>query len=115
MIAPPTEMAPPLTLTLPDGSERTVPAGPLPSDVVKSIGERLLQAAVAVEVNGAVQDLMTPLRSSGTLRVLTERAAPALDVRRRSAAHILPTAVRRLRPDAKIGVGPAIDGGFYCD
>ena len=109
------ETAPPLTLTLPDGSQRTVPAGTLPSDVVKSIGERLLQAAVAVEVNGAVQDLMTPLRSSGTFRVLTERDSPALDVLRHSAAHVLATAVRRLRPDAKIGFGPAIDEGFYYD
>src|SRR5512146_1854371 len=115
MIAPPTEMAPPLTLTLPDGSQRTVRAGTLPSDVVKSSGERLLQAAVAVEVNGAVQDLMTPLRSSGTFRVLTERDAPALDVLRHSAAHILATAVRRLRPEAKIGFGPAIEDGFYYD
>ena len=113
MIARPTE--PTLTLTLPDGSQRTVPAGTLPSDVVKSIGERLLQAAVAVEVNGAIQDLVTPLRSSGTFRVLTDRDAPALGVLRHSAAHILATAVRRLRPDAKIGFGPAIDDGFYYD
>ena len=104
-----------LTLTLPDGSERTVPAGTLPSDVVKSIGDRLLQAAVAVEVNGAIQDLVTPLRSSGTFRVLTDRDAPALDVLRHSAAHVLATAVRRLRPDAKIGFGPAIEDGFYYD
>ncbi len=54
-----------LTLTLPDGSQRSVPAGTLPADVVKTIGERLLQAAVAVDVNGAIQDLMTPLRSGG--------------------------------------------------
>jgi len=104
-----------LTLTLPDGSQRNVAAGTLPSDVVKSIGERLLQAAVAVEVNGAIQDLVTPLRSSGTFKVLTERDAPALAVLRHSAAHILATAVRRLRPDAKIGFGPAIDEGFYYD
>jgi len=104
-----------LTLTLPDGSQRNVAAGTLPSDVVKSIGERLLQAAVAVEVNGAIQDLVTPLRSSGTFKVLTERDAPALAVLRHSAAHILATAVRRLRPDAKIGFGPAIDDGFYYD
>ncbi len=113
MIARPTE--PTLTLTLPDGSQRTVPAGTLPSDVVKSIGERLLQAAVAVEVNGTIQDLVTPLRASGTFRVLTDRDAPALGVLRHSAAHILATAVRRLRPDAKIGFGPAIDDGFYYD
>src|SRR5947209_18258621 len=113
MIDRPTEST--LTLTLPDGSERTVPAGTLPSEVVKSIGERLLQAAVAVEVNGAIQDLVTPLRTGGTFRVLTDRDAPALDVLRHSAAHVLATAVRRLRPDAKIGFGPSIDEGFYYD
>ena len=113
MIAPTTEAA--LTLTLPDGSQRAVPAGTLPLDVVKSIGERLAQAAVAVEVNGVIQDLVTPLRASGTFRVLTDRDAPALDVLRHSAAHILATAVRRLRPEAKIGFGPAIEDGFYYD
>jgi threonyl-tRNA synthetase len=104
-----------LTLTLPDGSQRVVPAGTLPGEVVKSIGERLLQAAVAVEVDGVIQDLATPLRKGGTFRVLTERDAASLDVLRHSAAHILATAVRRLRPDAKIGFGPAIDEGFYYD
>jgi threonyl-tRNA synthetase len=104
-----------LTLTLPDGSERHVPEGTLPADVVKSIGERLLHAAVAVEVNGTLQDLVTPLRTSGTFRVLTDRDANALDVLRHSAAHVLATAVRRLRPDAKIGFGPSIDDGFYYD
>ena len=113
MIAPTTEAT--LTLTLPDGSQRSVPAGTLPLEVVKSIGERLAQAAVAVEVNGAIQDLVTPLRSSGTFRVLTDRDAPALDVLRHSAAHILATAVRRVRPEAKIGFGPAIEDGFYYD
>jgi threonyl-tRNA synthetase len=104
-----------LTLTLPDGSQRNVAYGTLPADVVKSIGERLLMAAVAVEVNGIIQDLVTPLRESGSFKVLTDRDAPALDVLRHSAAHILATAVRRLRPDAKIGFGPAIDDGFYYD
>src|SRR5678809_96209 len=104
-----------LTLTLPDGSHREVPAGTLPGEVVKSIGERLLQAAVAVQVDGAIQDLATPLRKGGAFRVLTERDAVSLDVLRHSAAHILATAVRRLRPDAKIGFGPSIDDGFYYD
>ena len=104
-----------LTLTLPDGSERSVAAGTLPSEVVRSIGERLLLAAVAVEVNGVIQDLVTPLRNGGTFRVLTDRDAPSLAVLRHSAAHILATAVRRLRPEAKIGFGPAIDDGFYYD
>ena len=104
-----------LTLVLPDGATRTVPAGTLPADVVRTIGERLLQAAVAVSVDGEIQDLMTPLRKGGAFRVLTERDADALAVLRHSAAHVLATAVRRLRPDAKIGFGPAIDDGFYYD
>src|SRR5829696_654365 len=106
---------PELTLVLPDGATRTVAAGTLPAEVVRSIGERLLQAAVAVSVDGEIQDLMTPLRKGGPFRVLTERDPEALGVLRHSAAHVLATAVRRLRPDAKIGFGPAIDDGFYYD
>jgi len=104
-----------LTLVLPDGATRTVPEGTLPAEVVRSIGERLLMAAVAVSVNGEIQDLMTPLRTGGAFRVLTERDPEALGVLRHSAAHVLATAVRRLRPDAKIGFGPAIEDGFYYD
>src|SRR5918911_2303297 len=104
-----------LTLTLPDGSTRTVAYGTLPRDVVASIGAGLARAALAVEVNGRVQDLVTPLRESGTFRVLTEKDAKAADVLRHSAAHLLATAVRRLHPKAKIGFGPAIEDGFYYD
>src|SRR5687768_13225482 len=104
-----------LTLTLPDGAVRQVEEGTLPRDVVASIGSRLLRDALAVEVDGEVIDLITPLRKSGEFRVLTAKDAPALDVLRHSGAHILATAVRRLRPDAKIGFGPAIEDGFYYD
>src|SRR5687767_8562812 len=104
-----------VTLTLPDGKERAVPAGTPARDVVASIGPRLLKDAIAVEIDGAVQDLTTPIRAGGSFRVLTERDPKALDVLRHSGAHVLATAVRRLRPGAKIGFGPAIDDGFYYD
>jgi len=104
-----------LTLKLPDGSTREVEHGVLARDVVASIGAGLLRAAIAVEVNGRVQDLVTPIRESGAFKVLTDRDPTSLDVLRHSAAHILATAVRRLRPDAKIGFGPAIEDGFYYD
>ena len=104
-----------LTLTLPDGATRQVEEGTLPRDVVGSIGQRLLRDALAVEVDGEVQDLVTPIRQGGAFRVLTSKDAKALDVLRHSGAHILATAVRRLRPDAKIGFGPAIEDGFYYD
>src|SRR3954469_11178767 len=104
-----------LTLTLPDGATRQVEEGTLPRDVVGSIGQRLLRDALAVEIDGEVQDLITPLRKSGQFKVLTAKDPKALAVLRHSGAHILATAVRRLRPDAKIGFGPAIEEGFYYD
>jgi threonyl-tRNA synthetase len=104
-----------LSLTLPDGSQREVPAGTLPRDVVASIGPRLARDAVAVKVNGDLVDLVTPLRHSGAFRVITQSDPESLDVLRHSGAHVLATAVRRLRPDAKIGFGPAIEEGFYYD
>ena len=104
-----------LTLTLPDGAVRDVAPGTLPKDVVGSIGPRLLLAAIAVSVDGEVQDLMTPLRRGGAFTVITDKDPRALPVLRHSGAHILATAVRRLRPEAKIGFGPAIDEGFYYD
>ena len=104
-----------ITLTLPDGAMRTVARGTLPSEVVRSIGERLLRDAIAVEVDGQIQDLVTPLRSGGSFRVLTRSDPRSLDVLRHSAAHVLATAVRRLQSEAKIGFGPAIEDGFYYD
>lgn len=108
-------MSAPLLLTLPNGDTRQVEVGTLPRDVVASIGPRLLRAAIAVSVDGEVQDLMTPLRRGGAFKVLTEKDPETLAVLRHSGAHILATAVRRLRPDARIGFGPAIDDGFYYD
>src|SRR5437764_6172418 len=104
-----------LTLGLPDGATREVPEGALPRDVVASIGPRLLRDAIAVQLDGEVVDLETPLRTGGDFRVLTEKDPESLAVLRHSGAHILATAVRRLRPDAKIGFGPAIEDGFYYD
>ncbi len=104
-----------ITLVLPDGAKREVPEGTLPREVVGSIGARLLSAAIAVEVDGEIQDLITPIRRSGSFRVLTDKDPKALDVLRHSGAHVLATAVRRLRPDAKIGFGPSIEDGFYYD
>jgi threonyl-tRNA synthetase len=104
-----------IQLVLPNGATRDVPLGTLGREVVASIGPGLLKAAIAVAVDGAVQDLMTPIRKGGAFVVLKESDPRSLDVLRHSGAHILATAVRRLRPDAKIGFGPSIEDGFYYD
>ena len=104
-----------VTLTLPDGSHRAVAAGTPVAEVIRGISEGLLRRALAAELDGELLDLVTPVRDSGSFRILFARDARALAVLRHSAAHVLATAVRRLRPEAKIGFGPSIDDGFYYD
>ncbi|HEY2849413.1 MAG TPA: TGS domain-containing protein, partial [Gemmatimonadaceae bacterium] len=86
-----------LTFVLPDGATRSVPFGTPAQEVVGSIGKRLLRDSIAVAVDGEVQDLNTPLRKGGKFVVITEKDPRSLDVLRHSGAHILATAVRRLR------------------
>jgi threonyl-tRNA synthetase len=102
-------------VSLPDGSVREVPRGAPVRAVAEAIGPRLAKAAVAAKVDGEVVDLVRPLEADASVQILTEKDADALGVLRHSAAHILATAVRRVRPDAGIGFGPAIDNGFYYD
>ena len=104
-----------LRAVLPDGSARELPAGSTAGDIAASIGPGLAKAAVAAVADGEVVDLMRPLEGEVQLRILTDRDREALDVLRHSAAHVLATAVRAVRPGAGIGFGPAIDEGFYYD
>ena len=105
----------PIRVTLPDGSQRELPAGATGADLAAAIGPGLARAAVAVKVDGAVRDLGRPLDDGATVAILTERDPEALEVLRHSAAHVLATAVRELFPEAGIGFGPPIDDGFYYD
>ena len=101
--------------TLPDGSVRELPAGSSLLDLARAIGPGLAKAAVAAAVDGEVRDLMYAPARDVSVRILTERDPEALAVLRHSAAHVLATAVRELRPGAAIGFGPAIEDGFYYD
>ncbi|MCL5744892.1 MAG: TGS domain-containing protein, partial [Acidobacteria bacterium] len=60
-----------ITITLPDGSQKAVPAGTRPLDVAKSIGPRLAQEAILARVNGELYDLTRPLESDATVQILT--------------------------------------------
>ncbi|MDH4351887.1 MAG: TGS domain-containing protein, partial [Gemmatimonadota bacterium] len=108
-------MADTITITLPDGTTKAVPAGTPARTIAEAIGPRLAKAAVAARIDGEIWDLARPIRGDARLEVLTDRDAAALDVLRHSAAHILATAVRQLFPEAHIGFGPPIQDGFYYD
>jgi len=104
-----------LRFTLPNGDVLELPDGSTAGDAAAAIGPGLAKAALAAQVDGETVDLVTPLSKGGELRILTERDEDSLPVLRHSAAHVLATAVRELRPEAGIGFGPAIDEGFYYD
>ena len=102
-------------VTLPDGSVQSVPAGAAPIDVARSISPRLADDALVAKVNGNLWDLNRPLEADSTLQILTSKTPEALEVYRHSTAHLLAAAVLELFPETKLGVGPAIDNGFYYD
>src|SRR5438132_5324511 len=108
-------MPPEIRVTLPDGSEKRVPAGSTGADLAKAIGPGLAKAALAVRVNGQVWDLARPLPDGAKVMILTDKDPQALELLRHSSAHVLATAVRQLFPQAKIGFGPPIEDGFYYD
>ncbi len=104
-----------IRVTLPDGRELEMRRGATPREVAERIGPGLAKAALAAKADGQIVDLGRPLEHDVRLEIITERSPEALDLLRHSAAHILATAVREVRPEAKIGFGPPIEHGFYYD
>ncbi|MCK5586609.1 threonine--tRNA ligase [Candidatus Bipolaricaulota bacterium] len=104
-----------ICISLPDGSVKEVAAGTTILDVVKSIGPRLAQAAVCAVVDGELKDVREPLMQDGSLTVLTKEDPRVLETIRHTMSHVMAQAVKRLFPDAKLGIGPAIAEGFYYD
>src|SRR5579864_6180247 len=104
-----------LTITLPDGSQKSVAPGSRPLDVAKSISPRLDVVGVNARVNGEMYDLTLPAERDTTVQVLTSKNPEALQVYRHSTAHLLAAAVLELFPETKLGIGPPTDTGFYYD
>ncbi len=103
------------SITLPDGSVKTVPAGTRPLDVATEISPRLADAALVSRVNGDLFDLTRPFEGDATLQILTNKNPEALEVYRHSTAHLLALAVLELWPETQLGIGPPIENGFYYD
>ena len=104
-----------LQVTLPDGSVKSFDEGVNGFDIAKSIGSRLAKDAICLEIDNIFYDLSTSFSSDINVRIVTNSDPDALHILRHSSAHILAQAVLNLYPDAKYGVGPSIDNGFYYD
>ncbi|AJD91724.1 threonyl-tRNA synthase [Jeotgalibacillus malaysiensis] len=104
-----------IKVTFPDGNSKEYPKGITVEKIASSISSGLKKKAVAGKVNGQLLDLRTPLEEDAEVAILTPDDEESLEVMRHSAAHLMAQAVKRLYPDAKFGVGPVIEGGFYYD
>ena len=84
-------------------------------EIAKDISDGLARAACAGEINGAIVDLRTTVDADCELNIVTANDKEGLKVIRHTASHVMAQAVKRLFPDAKVAIGPAIEEGFYYD
>ena len=104
-----------MIITLKDGSSKEYEGAMSVLDIAKDISEGLARVACAGEVDGNVVDLRTIVDKDCSLNILTFDTEDGKKAFRHTAAHILAQAVKRLYPDAKCTIGPAIEDGFYYD
>jgi len=104
-----------VTITLPDGSTRKVPAGTSLRAIAEGIGPRLAKDALAGKIDGRVVDLAARVAQDARVEIVTPKSPDALALYRHSTAHLTANAVKRLFPTVQIGIGPAIENGYYYD
>ena len=104
-----------IQLTLKDGSIRELEAPTAAAEVIKGIGMGLYKAACCVKLDGEVCDLRTVIDHDCTFEVMTFDSEEGKKTFWHTASHVLAQAVKRLYPEAKLAIGPAIDTGFYYD
>lgn len=104
-----------MKITLKDGSLKEYAQAMSIYDIAMDISEGLARAACAGEVDGEVKDLRTVIDGDCSLNILTANDPEGLRVVRHTTSHVLAEAVKRLFPEAKVTIGPAIEEGFYYD
>lgn len=104
-----------LTITLQDGSKREFSEGMTLLEIAEKIGSKLAKNVVAGVFNGQLSELSQVINDDGELALLNFEDEKARDVYRHSSSHVMAQAVKRLWPDARLAIGPAIDKGFYYD
>lgn len=104
-----------IKLTLKDGSVKEIEAAMPAAEVVKGIGMGLYKSACCVKIDGNVCDLRTTIDKDCTFEVMTFDSDEGKKTFWHTASHILAQAVKRLYPNVKLAIGPAIDNGFYYD
>ncbi|HRU22772.1 MAG TPA: threonine--tRNA ligase [Candidatus Latescibacteria bacterium] len=102
-------------VTLPDGTPLELHDGATALDAAEKIGPRLAKATLAAKINDLPVDATTALRDGDRLALLTWDSPEGRDVYRHTTSHIMAQAVKRLFPEAKPAIGPALEDRFYYD
>ena len=104
-----------MNIELKGGVVKEYEMGTTPAEIAKSIGMGLYKSVCAAKVNGVVCDLRTPISEDSKVELLTFDDEEGKHAFWHSASHVLAQAVKRLYPNAKCAIGPAIESGFYYD
>lgn len=104
-----------MIITLKDGSQREYTEPKSIIAIAFDISEGLARAACAGELDGRTVDLRTVVEKDSSLNILTARDPEGLSAMRHTCSHVLAEAVKRMRPQAKLTIGPSIENGFYYD
>src|SRR5699024_7630824 len=104
-----------ITVTLPDGSEKKFPKGVTGREVAESISMGLAREALSITLDDEIMDLSRPIEQSGPITINTWDSDDGKYTFWHSSAHLLAEAVQELYPQAKFGIGPPVEDGFYYD
>ena len=104
-----------MKITLKDGSSLSFESEVTPEQIAGQLSQGLKKAALAVKVNGVIGSLNQPIKEDSTLEILTFDDEEGKKALRHTASHVLAQAVKRLYPEAKLAIGPAIEDGYYYD
>ena len=104
-----------ITLTFPDGAKKQFSKNITGLEVAESISKGLARNALSVTIDGQVQDLDQPITEDGEIGINTWSEEDGKYTFWHSSAHLLAEAVQELYPEAKFGIGPPIENGFYYD
>lgn len=104
-----------VTIQFPNGEQKRFAKGVTLTEIAKSISPSLAKKSIAGSVNTTTTDLTRPILVDAEISLYDASSKEGLSVLRHSTAHLLAQAVKRMYPDAKFGVGPVIENGFYYD
>ena len=104
-----------IKIELKDGSLKEFESGIRAIDVANSISEGLARAIVGAKINGEVKDLKTPINDDAKLEFVKFEDKDGKEVFWHTSTHVMAQAIKRLYPEAKLAIGPAIENGFYYD